>query len=205
MRSNLRSGLAIKLLLIIGLVLNLCYSVNADANNLAPEVVRPLASYQVEFDYKNYQAERQLAYEYYKQNYIFEEFDRLDKADIGIALYDLNNDGKQEVITYLQNKGYCGSSGCRFHILKQTSEFGAKKGIKYYSIASGQIYPDIKILNTRTSGYHDLLIEDKRGTYIWSWDGKGYKVTKEIKESPWGKEYWKDALGKKEVEQLKNQ
>ena len=177
--------LHIKLLnLVIGLcVLCIIYSAYASVRKQKIQVTE-LKGYEVKFDYENYPKEREIAYEYYKKNYKFDEFHPLDRSNIGIDLRDVDNDGTEEIITYLQNGGYCGSSGCRFHILKHDgSNADSESKVKYNSIAQGQIYPSIKILETKTLGYHDLLIEDKRGDYIWKNNGTLYKVAQLIKES----------------------
>ena len=77
--------------------------------NLAAEVEKQkiqaneLKGYEVKFDYAHYPKEREIAYEYYKQNYKFDEFHPLDRSNIGIDLRDVDNDGTEEIITYLQN------------------------------------------------------------------------------------------------------
>ena len=193
------NNLAITSLLVIGLLVHPLYLCKAGNTN-SEQVETQLDGREVKFDYENYPKEREIAYEYYKQNYKFDAFHPLDKSNIGIDLQDIDNDGKKEIITYLQNDGYCGSSGCKFHILKQNDNVDSTSNVKYNSIAQGQIYPSIKILETKTSGYNDLLIEDKRGIYIWSCSGAIYKVSKAIKESDWGKGCIDDAFGiKREV------
>jgi len=184
--------------LVIGFyALCITYSAYAEVQKQKIQVDQ-LKGYEVKFDYTHYPKEREAAYEYYKQNYKFDEFHPLDKSNIGIDLRDVNNDGTEEIITYLQNGGYCGSSGCRFHILKRDgSNADLESKVKYNSIAQGQIYPNIKILETNTSGYHHLLIEDKRGSYIWEMSGTIYKVSKEIEEHDWGKGCSEDAFGEK--------
>ena len=189
-------------IVIVFFTLCIIYSAYASANGQKKKIqANELNGYEVKFDYENYSKEREIAYEYYKQNYKFDEFHPLDKSSIGIDLRDIDNDGTEEIITYLQNGGYCGSSGCRFHILKSDgSNADSESKVKYKSIAQGQIYPSIKILETKTSGYNDLLIEDKRGNYIWEMGSAIYKVSKEIEERDWGKGCSEDAFGvKREV------
>ena len=194
------NNFAITSALIIGLLVHPLYLCKAGNSN-SEHVETQLDGRKVKFDYAHYPKEREIAYEYYKQNYKFDEFHPLDRSNIGIDLRDVDNDGTEEIITYLQNGGYCGSSGCRFHILKHDgSNADSESKVKYNSIAQGQIYPSIKILETKTLGYHDLLIEDKRGDYIWKNNGTLYKVAQLIKESDWGKGCSEDAFGvKREV------
>jgi hypothetical protein len=162
-----------------------------------------LEGYQVQFNYGGeYPKEREIAYRYYKENYSFDEWHPLEEGNIGIDVYDIK-DGEKGIFTYLQNAGYCGSAGCRFHLLRRSSE-PVIVNEKYDSIAQGQIYPSVKVLKTKALGYHDLLIEDKRGTYIWGWDGSVYKVKTEIEESDWGKGCSEDAWGNKRVEEKEN-
>lgn len=192
------NNLIIKLLSSFYLVC-LIILVYANNNNLVLAAARKLIAYElvgdeVKFDYENYPIGRQMAYEYYIKNYTFDKSYPLAKKDIGIALYDLDNDGKKEIITYLQKKEYCGSDGCKFHILKQASGADSKNGVKYFSITQGHIYSSIKVLDTKTFGYHDLLIDDKKGPYLWSWNKISYKNLREIKENQYGKKFEDDAF-----------
>ena len=124
------NNFAITSALIIGLLVHPLYLCKAGNSN-SEHVETQLDGREVKFDYAHYPKEREIAYEYYKQNYKFDAFHPLDKSNIGIDLQDIDNDGKKEIITYLQNDGYCGSSGCKFHILKQNDNVDSTSNVKY--------------------------------------------------------------------------
>jgi hypothetical protein len=66
------------------------------------------------------------------------------------AFVDLKDDGTQQVIVYFTDRNSCGSSGCTTLIL-------AAKGSSYKVVTSIPIaWAPIRILNTKSNGWHDL-------------------------------------------------
>ena len=71
-------------------------------------------------------------------------------SDVRAVFYDLNSDGIDEIIGYINVPSeYC-SSGMKLYILKQNN--------KYNDISSLHSFPDegIYILNSKTNNYYDL-------------------------------------------------
>ena len=65
---------------------------------------------------------------------------------------DLKDDGNSEAIVYLTDRAWCGSGGCTTLIL-------APKGSTYEVITKITITrPPIRILDTKTNGWHDLSV-----------------------------------------------
>lgn len=135
---------------------------------------KKLKGYEVKFDYKGHPKEREVVYKYYKDKEEPDEPTPVGTDSIGIDLYDINNDGKKEILVYLAETGYCGSGGCKFDIFIIEEE-GKLSPISGLPITGEQM----KILKSSNLGYHDLLFS---GDVIWRWNGKEYDLYKIIKE-----------------------
>jgi hypothetical protein len=68
----------------------------------------------------------------------------------GYALVDLNGDGRNEAVVWARDANLCGTSGCGLDIFVH-----GKSGWQYF-IDVATTRPPIKILPTRTHGWHDL-------------------------------------------------
>lgn len=162
------------------------------ANTYASEEdFRSLEGQQVKFNYENYPEEREIAYKFYQQYYqeIQEEDEPIiiNKADIGIFLYDIDHDEEKEILAYFNPKNssyYCSNAGCPFNILKRKKD-GDHKASKYEyevidwnapeeSITIDLLVHEVKILKTSTLGVQDLLFDNSS---IWRWQGTHYKKT----------------------------
>lgn len=111
-------------------------------------------------------------YNYYLKDAVEEH--PLKKDEIGIFLYDLDNDGNKEVLVYLQNLGFCGVKGCSFEIFKLPYKFKNNSKQEYKNLATnrGGVLPeDIKILDNFTLGYRDIEIAGS----VWKCDGSKYE------------------------------
>ena len=80
------------------------------------------------------------------------------EIDFETASFDLNNDGKLEVIVYYNAPAYCGSGGCWSYILKEES--GSFKII-------GEVFPGgkIEISNLTSDSYYNLRYYSKESVY----------------------------------------
>ncbi len=100
------------------------------------------------------------------------------KADIGIALEDLNGDGRAEILGFVEHAGWCGSRGCAFEVLAKN------KDNIWRSILSVTTYQDISILETKNHGYYDFRFGTRcielsptcRGRSTWRFDGRRYRL-----------------------------
>lgn len=74
-------------------------------------------------------------------------------SDVRAVFYDLNADGIDEVIGYIRSRGSWGQDGWWVQILK-------KENVVYEHFASFNTEPElgIYILDTKTSGFHDLKV-----------------------------------------------
>ena len=74
------------------------------------------------------------------------------------ASFDLNNDGKLEVIVYYKAPAYCGSGGCWSYILEE--ELGS-------FIVIGEVFPGnrIDVSNLTSDGYYNLHYYGKDSSY----------------------------------------
>ena len=72
--------------------------------------------------------------------------------------FDLNNDGKLEVIVYYNAPAYCGSGGCASYILEE--DLGSFKII-------GEVFPGgiIDVSNLTSNGYRNLHYYGKDSSY----------------------------------------
>ncbi|MCC8369017.1 MAG: hypothetical protein LN573_02940 [Rickettsia endosymbiont of Oxypoda opaca] len=140
-----------------------------NAENLTSTDFEKLKGYEVKFDYKNYEKEREIVNKYFINKYGSDFL--VERNKIGIDLYDIDNDGEKEILVYLNSNGYCGSHGCSFEILKVKSNTT--------SVLSLTVRKKIKILTHVTSGYHDILFNSQADIYrIWRWNGEEYDLYK---------------------------
>jgi len=183
---------AITSVLIIALILHPVYSSNASGINVEPVDNLQLEGQEVKFDYKNYPKERKLALQYFLEKYKDDKLFSGTKTEaIGVYLFDIDNDGEQEIFAYIDacNKGVLLS--CPLVILKKPSqETGDKKYrvIPWYT--TGREVDNLmrftdgstKILKKTTLGYHNIITGGKDSTSfgIWEWMGTHYKISKMI-------------------------
>ena len=80
------------------------------------------------------------------------------EIDFKTAIFDLNNDGKLEVIVYYNAPAYCGSGGCHSYILEE--ELGS------FSVI-GEVFPSgrIGVSNLTSDGYYNLHYYGKDSSY----------------------------------------
>ena len=92
------------------------------------------------------------------------------KITFETASFDLNNDGKMEVIVYYNAPAYCGSGGCPSYILEE--ELSGFRII-------GEVFPGgrIEASNLISNGYRNLQYYGEDGSYSCTFqkDKKRYK------------------------------
>jgi hypothetical protein len=149
--------------------------------------------YAVEFDYEGHNEERQKLYDFFMKNGDF-EFHPLEKNQIGIDFYDIDDDGQKEILVYLHNMDSCGALGCSFQIFKKDHEdyrIHCWNPENYQNLwwnptrtNDGIITrPEVKILNNKTKGFHDIVFYGfhffkSKFTYsVWQWQGYYYYWT----------------------------
>ena len=137
--------------------------------------------YELKFDSEQYLKEREIAYQYYSRD-VFQNKDfPIARDEIAVALYDLDDDGQDEIFALLNHSFYCGSNGCPLIILKSEKDQNALIQIKYNPIRFGLSEYDTELtvyeinpLKLKTLGFYDLSFEDRDGKHIFRWQGEYY-------------------------------
>jgi hypothetical protein len=87
-------------------------------------------------------------------------------TEYSYALVDLKDDGRHDVVVYLTSDGWCGSGGCTTLVL-------APYDVTYKIITKIIITrPPIRILNTKTNGWHDIAVQVQGGGIIRAYEAK---------------------------------
>jgi hypothetical protein len=82
------------------------------------------------------------------------------------AFVHLRDDNTQQAIVYLTSDGWCGSGGCTMLILEP-------KGSTYRVITKVTITrPPIRVLSTKTNGWHDLAVRVQGGGIVHAYEAK---------------------------------
>ena len=162
----------------------ICFLVTANSYGLEDHTTahKCLEGYEVKFDFKKHQAQREIVYEYLIKKINFnEEYPSIpNKKDIGIYLYDLDDNRQDEVFYFIGSRGYCGSLGCQSGILKQISNQIGTEGVNCKALLTITIGLAVEgkeqliILSSKTLGHYDLSFEDRYGDHIFRWQGEYY-------------------------------
>jgi hypothetical protein len=84
------------------------------------------------------------------------------------AFVDLDGDGRNEVVVHVMGSLWCGSGGCTTLIL-------ASKGASYDVISKITVNrAPIRLLETRSQGWHSIAVEVRGGEAELRFDGKSY-------------------------------
>jgi hypothetical protein len=82
------------------------------------------------------------------------------------AFVHLPDNNTQQAVVYLTNDGWCGSGGCTTLILEP-------KGSTYRVITKVTITrPPIRVLRTKTNGWHDLAVRVQGGVVVRAYEVK---------------------------------
>jgi hypothetical protein len=176
MMQNIKSlqKLILNGLLVIGLMSSLPSSILAeqiDGKDID-------AVYKTKFHYDSFEQERKLAYEFFIKE-IGKNMPWIEFRHIGVDLFDIDQDGEQEIFAYVNGDGMCPRVGCPFAILKKDlSKQGGYTALKWgrnIYIIFGYDTPSY-ILKSIHNGYHDLVFGEKDDVdlLIWEWDGEKY-------------------------------
>ena len=83
--------------------------------------------------------------------YVAERFPDIE-VTIRHARFDLNGDGREEVIGYLSGRSMCGSGGCNLVVLESHGDKAIVRG--YLTVSR----PPIGVFASRTNGWRDLAV-----------------------------------------------
>jgi hypothetical protein len=129
--------------------------------------------YFLKFNYKKHQKERDIAYQWYLDE-MEKEVPGVTKDEIGIALYDINGDGANEILVHVHN------NTDTFRICPFTALQIANDGEKKYREVPGlqwitNIHPQIEILESSSFGWRNVrFCEDLSRCTTQKWNGKKY-------------------------------
>lgn len=84
------------------------------------------------------------------------------------ALVDLNGDGQQDAIVFIEGSGFCGSYGCPLLVFQ-----GTAKGFNLVSQID-LVYEPIIVSYTQFKGWHDLIVSSIKGDYLLHFEGGSY-------------------------------
>lgn len=159
-------------ILLLILLIFLTYS--AFAKEQPPEKVQVL--HIIEFDYKNYPEERKFAYEFFCRTE--EQYTSwMTLEHIGVAFYDINNNGQKELFAFVNGKGMCPNVGCPFALFRKVNG-------KYVPLTWAREQMDVSthnspsILSTIHNSYHDIAFGNNTKNpkiYIWMWNNEQYE------------------------------
>lgn len=110
----------------------------------------------------------------YPQGDFVERFREAGQAKVGLALKDLNGDGKQEVIAILAGPVTCGARDCEVVILAPTDR-------GYRTVFDG-FASSIALGAKAKDGWRDVITnlatdrDNVRSGVIWTWTGERYAI-----------------------------
>jgi len=83
------------------------------------------------------------------------------------ASIDLNGDGEPEILVLSRDQEWCGSGGCTLFIYRRSSNALAE-------VASVGLVGEALIADKRINGWKSLVIENRSGLWLLTFDGKTY-------------------------------
>ena len=104
------------------------------------------------------------------------DFNHPEHPDYALALADLNDDGRTDLLVQYADGAFCGSSGCSGVIVMAEPD-------GYSRTATGlpNFYGRIDVLADKHHGMHDLRFDDGP---VWTWNGKDYSFAKGAAAAP---------------------
>lgn len=99
------------------------------------------------------------------------DFNHPEQGGYSVALADLNDDGRADLLVHYDDMAFCGSSGCSGVIVMATAHGYASKAIDLPNF-----YGEIDVLPGKHHGMHDLQYEGN--SPVWKWNGKEYEVSR---------------------------
>ena len=102
--------------------------------------------------------------------------DGWDATTMRVAWTDLDDDGQEDALVYLDGAAWCGSGGCTLLVFAavdstDAEELGAYAPVAEISLINGPV----TVLPERSAGWHDLVVEGDTGEWRrLAFDGETY-------------------------------
>lgn len=96
------------------------------------------------------------------------DFVHPEQKGYAVALADLNDDGRADLLVQYDDMAFCGSSGCSGLIVMATATGYATKPIGLPNFGT------LAVLPTMRHGMHDLQFNGD--SPVWHWNGKAYDI-----------------------------
>lgn len=74
----------------------------------------------------------------------------------GVAMVDLDDDGRDEIVVHSQSSGFCGSGGCATVVVQQ-------QGNRMVTLLSQHLTEPIGVTQQKVGRYHALAMLDEKG------------------------------------------
>lgn len=79
--------------------------------------------------------------------------------------FDLNSDGKEEYIIFLQNNYFCGTGGCTYFLLSNNGSLITK-----FTVSTNPF----KVLKNKTNDWFDIVIQINGNNKVLKFNGESY-------------------------------
>ena len=141
--------------------------------------LRPVA-HAVTFDFSRGAPDRALVTAYFAKSAAEEAQARREvglptiKPSIGIDHFDVDDDGRDEILVYYNSSFSCGSRGCSFLIFEKKNGRLEPLGWTKNSTSITAYDVGTSILHSETNGLHDVRFNGLNG-HIFRWNGKEYE------------------------------
>ena len=94
------------------------------------------------------------------------------KVTISIAVADLDHDGRDDILAFLDHPFLCGSWGCELIILLAKPDGDWQLGLE--GVHTGK---PVLLSRSQTKGFTDIIL----GESIWKWNGTAYHFSGKVK------------------------
>ncbi len=160
---------------------------NAQNINLEDDNQAVVLSYDIDFnriENRLFASDTALIYDYsYRINHFLErqfmiedeqQSDSYNKLEYSYGVFDIDSDGKEEILVLFQSSYYCGSGGCNLLILDDNYSLITETSVTM---------PPISILLSVHNGYNDIVVFSDGENRILKYDGGTYPQNPSLEAS----------------------
>ena len=98
------------------------------------------------------------------------EFMHPERGGYVVALADLDDDGRQDLVVHYDDGAFCGSTGCSGLVVMATGQGYARSGIGLPNFGT------LAVLPATHGGMHDLQFDGD--SPVWRWNGRQYDIAR---------------------------